>query len=61
MKNILLLSAVLTSLAACSVTPNKDMSPPKIGMANPASQYCVEQGGSLRSVMRQMVKLAIVS
>ena len=47
MKNILLLSAVLTSLAACSVTPNKDMSPPKIGMANPASQYCVEQGGQL--------------
>jgi len=47
MKNILLLSAVLTSLAACSATPNKDMSPPKIGMANPASQYCVEQGGQL--------------
>lgn len=47
MKNILLLSAVLTFLAACSATPNKDMSPPKIGMANPASQYCVEQGGQL--------------
>lgn len=45
MKNILLLSAVLSSLAACSATPNKDMSPPKIGMANPASQYCIEQGG----------------
>lgn len=47
MKNILLLSAVFASLAACSATPNKDMSPPKIGMANPASQYCVEQGGQL--------------
>lgn len=47
MKNILLLSAVLTSLTACSATPNKDMSPPKIGMANPASQYCAEQGGQL--------------
>ncbi|ESK53985.1 putative hemolysin [Acinetobacter tjernbergiae] len=47
MKNILLLSVVLTSVVACSATPNKDMTPPKIGMANPASQYCVEQGGQL--------------
>lgn len=23
------------------------MSPPKIGMPNPASQYCIEQGGQL--------------
>ena len=47
MKNILLLSAVLSSLAACSANPNNDMAPPQVGMANPASQYCVEQGGKL--------------
>jgi len=47
MKKILLLGLVLTSLAACSSTPNKDTTVPKIGMANPASQYCVEQGGKL--------------
>ncbi|MFG0587628.1 DUF333 domain-containing protein [Acinetobacter sp. YQ_14] len=47
MKKILLLGAVVMSLAACSSTPNKDDMPPKIGMANPASKYCVEQGGQL--------------
>lgn len=47
MKKILLLGAIVASLAACSATPNKDMTPPKIGMANPASKYCVEQGGQL--------------
>jgi len=47
MKKILLLGAVVMSLAACSSTPNKDGMPPKIGMANPASKYCVEQGGQL--------------
>jgi len=47
MKNILLLGAIVASLAACSATPNKEMTPPKIGMANPASKYCVEQGGQL--------------
>lgn len=47
MKKILLLSAVVASLAACSATPNHDITPPKIGMANPASKYCIEQGGQL--------------
>lgn len=47
MKKILLFGAIVASLAACSATPNKDMTPPKIGMANPASKYCVEQGGQL--------------
>ena len=47
MKKILLLGAIVASLAACSATPNKDMTPPKIGMPNPASKYCVDQGGQL--------------
>lgn len=47
MKKILFLALAFTSLTACSSTPSKDVTPPKIGMANPASQYCVEQGGQL--------------
>lgn len=47
MKKILLLGAIVASLAACSATPNKDMTPPKIGMPNPASKFCVDQGGQL--------------
>ncbi|ENW82596.1 MULTISPECIES: DUF333 domain-containing protein [unclassified Acinetobacter] len=47
MKKILFLALALTTLTACSLTPSKDVTPPKIGMANPASQYCVEQGGQL--------------
>lgn len=47
MKNILFLGLTLISLTACSSTPSKDATSTKIGMANPASQYCVEQGGQL--------------
>lgn len=38
------LIAVASLLAACS-TPQ---SSPVVGMANPASQYCIESGGTLR-------------
>ncbi|APR70514.1 I78 family peptidase inhibitor [Acinetobacter haemolyticus] len=47
MKKILFLGLMMTSLAACTSTPSSEMTPPKIGMANPASKYCVEQGGQL--------------
>ncbi|QER39826.1 DUF333 domain-containing protein [Acinetobacter suaedae] len=47
MKKILFLGLIVTSLAACSSTPSDEMTPPKIGMANPASKYCIEQGGQL--------------
>ena len=47
MKKFLFLGLILTSLTACSSTPNKELTPPKIGMVNPASKFCVEQGGQL--------------
>ena len=47
MKKILFLGLIVTSLAACSSTPSDEVTPPKIGMANPASKYCIEQGGQL--------------
>lgn len=47
MKKLFIICTVFLSISACSSTPNKDVSPPKIGMLNPASQYCIEQGGQL--------------
>lgn len=47
MKKIIFLGLVLVSLTACSSVQHKDSTPPKIGSPNPASQYCVEQGGKL--------------
>lgn len=47
MKKIIFLGLVLVSLTACSSVQHKDPTPPKIGSPNPASQYCVEQGGKL--------------
>lgn len=47
MKKIIFLCLALVSLTACSSVQHKDPTPPKIGSPNPASQYCVEQGGKL--------------
>ncbi|KQQ77890.1 I78 family peptidase inhibitor [Acinetobacter sp. Leaf130] len=47
MKKTLFLGLALVSLTACSSVQHKDSTPPKIGSPNPASQYCVEQGGKL--------------
>ena len=47
MKKILFLGLILTSLTACSSTPNKELTPPKIGMINPASKFCVDHGGHI--------------
>lgn len=47
MKKTLFLGLALVSLTACSSVQHKDPTPPKIGSPNPASQYCVEQGGKL--------------
>jgi len=47
MKKILFLGLALVSLTACSSVQHKDPTPPKIGSPNPASQYCIEQGGKL--------------
>ena len=50
MKNIAFLSIIVASLSACSSVQTTDSSQTKLGLANPASQYCVEQGGKLEIV-----------
>ncbi|RDF71709.1 DUF333 domain-containing protein, partial [Acinetobacter baumannii] len=47
MKKIIFLGLALVSLTACSSVQHKDSTTSKIGSPNPASQYCVEQGGKL--------------
>lgn len=47
MKNIWILAALTAFMAGCSTTQQTETTPEKIGMANPASQYCVEQKGKL--------------
>lgn len=47
MKKILLIGAMFISLTACSTTKTQQQTTPNLGMPNPASQYCVEQGGRL--------------
>ena len=46
MKNIVWLSLMMVGLAGCA-TQNSETTSPKVGMANPASQYCTQQGGKL--------------
>ena len=46
MKNIVWLSLMMVGLAGCA-TQNSETTTPKVGMANPASQYCTQQGGKL--------------
>lgn len=36
------------SLSACSSAQHQSELHPKVGMANPASQYCTDQGGTLK-------------
>lgn len=50
MKKALMLSAAAAvTLAACSTAdnPNPQEEQPVVGMANPASEFCVKQGGRL--------------
>lgn len=47
MKKLLLLATIAISITGCSTAQQTELNPPKIGMANPASTYCVEQGGKL--------------
>ncbi|WP_425917638.1 I78 family peptidase inhibitor [Acinetobacter sp. TSRC1-2] len=47
MKKILLLGFMISSLAACSTVHNTDTTAAKLGAANPASEYCINQGGKL--------------
>jgi putative hemolysin len=42
-----LLLALMLPLAACTTaTPPDAPKPPQVGMANPASVYCLEKGGN---------------
>ncbi|EXR04525.1 peptidase inhibitor I78 family protein [Acinetobacter baumannii 1262761-97] len=47
MKKIIFLGLALVSLTAFLSVQHKNSTPPKICSPNPASQYCVEQGGKL--------------
>lgn len=47
MNKLILLGAVFAAIAGCSTAEQTELNPPKLGMANPASQYCVQQGGTL--------------
>ncbi|EYC73468.1 I78 family peptidase inhibitor [Acinetobacter baumannii] len=47
MKKIIFLGLALVSLTAFLSVQHKESNPPKNGSPNPASQYCVEQGGKL--------------
>lgn len=47
MKKIVLLGFMISSLAACSTVHNTDTVAPKLGTTNPASEYCINQGGKL--------------
>jgi len=45
----LAISLIVVTLAACSATPPaaNTGTPPRVGMANPASVACVQQGGTV--------------
>ena len=47
MKKILFTSLCAIVLAACSTSQENETSTSKLGVANPASKYCVDQGGKL--------------
>ena len=46
-KPIILSLAAATALAACSASEKPES--PNVGAANPASEFCVKQGGKLES------------
>lgn len=46
MKKLFILSIAVLALVSCSIVPEQE-STSIIGMPNPASQYCIEQGGTL--------------
>lgn len=47
MKKILFLSLAISSLVACSTAHNKNTTAPTLVSGNPASEYCMNQGGKL--------------
>lgn len=49
MKSVFIMLSGVLILAGCTTQPDAP-TPPKIGMANPASVYCEQQGGTLTTV-----------
>ena len=47
MKKTILFSILAITLSACTTMPSSEKETPKLGMANPASEYCVKQGGKI--------------
>ena len=49
LNKIILVTALVLSLSACTTTESQQQSEriPKIGMPNPASKFCIDQGGQL--------------
>lgn len=47
MIKILWAGLLLGGLSACAASQHNDSEPPKLGMANPASVFCANQGGKL--------------
>lgn len=47
MKKIVMLGLLAVTISGCSTAQKNDAEKPNIGLANPASVFCVEQGGTL--------------
>lgn len=47
MKKTILFVFLVCGLSACATSQNNNTEIPKLGLANPASEYCVKQGGKL--------------
>lgn len=47
MKKIVMLGLMVAAISGCSTAQKNETEKPTLGMANPASTYCVEQGGKL--------------
>ncbi|MCX8956680.1 putative hemolysin [Erwinia psidii] len=52
MKKIILM-LFATAIAGCSAQIEKPAGRPKIGMSNPASEWCIKQGGRLDIVSQE--------
>ena len=47
MKNIILVAMLASFMSGCASTPDNAHPQPNLGMANPASAFCIEQRGTL--------------
>ena len=47
MKKIVMLGLIMAALSGCSSAQKSETVRPNVGMANPASTFCVEQNGKL--------------